>query len=343
MPREPRAMERTENRRSSRRAFLIAAGAWLALARAGASFAQQQPAKVARIGFLGTESASGFTSRVETLRAGLRELGYVEGKNIIIEFRWAEGKNDRLPELAAELVRLNVDVIVIHATPGTLAAKRATTTIPIVTASMGDALAVGVVSSLARPGGNITGSTYFQPELMAKRIELLNDAMPRLTQVAVLTNPDNSMTGPILQAMEVTARSLNVALHRFEVREPSELEGAFAAMAKRRVDAVVIHEDPRFVVNAKKIADLAAKQRLPSIGFGEFTEAGGLIAYGVNFLELYRRAAYFVDRILKGAKPGDLPIERATRFELVINRKTAKALKLTIPQQLLVRADKIIE
>ena len=280
---------------------------------------------------------------VEALRAGLRDLGYVEGKNIVIEYRWVEGKYERLPDLAAELVRLKVDIIVAQATQGTLAAKRATTTIPIVTPLSGDPVATGLVASLARPGGNVTGSTFFQPELAAKRLELLRDALPRTRRVAVLLNPDQSSHPLIFQAMELTAKSLKLELHQFGVRGPDEFESAFAAMAKRRVDAVAIIEDPSTIANAKAVADLAARKRLPSIGHVELAEAGGLMAYGVNIPEMWRRAAVFVDKILKGAKPADLPIERATKFELIVNMKTAKALGIKIPQSILVRADKVIE
>ncbi|MGH6804295.1 MAG: ABC transporter substrate-binding protein, partial [Methyloceanibacter sp.] len=275
--------------------------------------------------------------------AGLRDLGYVEGKNIVIEFRWAEDKYDRLPELAAELVRLKVDVLVTHGTAGPLAAKRATTTIPIVIAHVGDAVATGLVASLARPGGNITGSTFFGPELSAKLLELIKEAFPRTRQVAVLLFPDNPANGPSLQAMEIAAKSLKVGLQPFEARGPKEFESAFSAMAKKRVDAVVITLGAMFQANPRAIADLAAKQRLPSIGFNEFAEAGGLFGYGANLVDLFHRAAYFVDRILKGTKPADLPVERATRFELIVNLKTAKAIGVTIPQTFLYRADRVIE
>lgn len=321
-------------RRTTRRSLLLAATAFAFAPRF--AFAQQQPAKVARIGFLGAESASGYASRVDALRTGLRDLGYVEGRNIIIEFRWAEGKNDRLPELAAELVRLKVDVLVTHATLGTRAAKQATTTIPIVTAVFADPVALGLVASLARPGGNITGSTFFYAELTAKRLELLKEAFPRTRHVAVLLNPLNLARGLSFEAMEITARSLKVGLQKFEVRGPNEFESAFSAMAKKRVDAVAVVEDPMFLANAKELADLAAKQRFSSIGFNEFAEAGGLIGYGANYLELWRRAAYFVDRILKGAKPSDLPVEQPTKFELVVNVKAAKALGIKIPQSIMV-------
>jgi putative tryptophan/tyrosine transport system substrate-binding protein len=306
--------------------------------------AQRQPTKVARIGFLGLASSTGWATRVEALRGGLRDLGYVEGRNIFIEFRWAEGKYDRLSGLADELVRLSVDVLVTAGTPGTLAAKRATSTIPIVMAVSGDAIATGIVDSLARPGGNITGSTFFDPEVTAKRLEVLKEAIPRLAQVAVLLNPDNpGSTGPVLKAMQIAAESKKIALLRFEVSRPNEFDSAFAAMVQRRVDAVTIFDDSMFLANARAIADIAANNRLPLIGNREIVEAGGLIGYGVNTLELWRRAAYFVDRILKGARPGDLPVEQATKFELLVNLKTANALGITIPQSLPLRADKVIQ
>jgi len=327
---------------TTRRELLIALGAG-ALAAPLTSFAQQK-GKVWRIGFLGAATASGLADRVEALRAGLRDLGYVEGKNIVIEYRWAEEKYERLPELAAELVRLKVEVIVTGGSPGILAAKSATTTIPIVMASSGDVITLGLVASLARPGGNVTGMTGFGPEATAKRLELLRDAFPRTRQVAVLLNPDNPVgIGPTIRAMEATAKSLKLELHQFGVRGPGEFGSAFAAMAKRRVDAVVITDDGVLTANFGAIAKLAAKMRLPSIGLPEFAEAGGLMAYGANRRELFRRAAYFVDRILKGAKPADLPVEQATRFETVVNLKTAKALGITIPQSFLLRTDRVIE
>jgi putative tryptophan/tyrosine transport system substrate-binding protein len=302
----------------------------------------QQASKIARIGFLGATSASSWTSRVEAFRVGLSDLGYVEGRNITIEFRWAEGQYSRLPDLAAELVRLKVDLLVTHGTPGTLAAKQATTTTPIVMAASGDAVAAGLVAGLARPGGNVTGSTYFVRELMVKRLELLKDAMPRITRVAVLVKPDNPFFVQ-LRDLEISANALKLALQQVAAPGPNEFEAAFSAMAKSRVDAVLISEDAAFVTHVRALTDLAAKHRLLSAGFGELAQAGGLIGYGVNFPELYRRAAVFVDKILKGAKPADIPVERATTFELVLNLKTAKALGLTIPQSLLVRANEIIQ
>lgn len=327
----------------NRRRKLLAVLGSGAVAASFASFAQQQT-KVARIGFLGQGSALGWAGRVQALRAGLRDLGYVEGRNIVIEFRWGEDNFDRLPELAAELVRLNVDVLVTAGTPGTRAAKRATATIPIVMANVGDAVAMGLVDSLARPGGNITGSTFFQPQLMGKRPELLRDALPRIKQIGFLFNRDNpAATGLAVPATQIAAKSVKLSVQQFGVRAPNEFDSAFAAMAKRRVDAMVMGDDGMLVLNAKGIADLAVKQRLPSAGGKDFAEAGGMIGYGVDVPEMYRRAAYFMDRILKGTKPADLPVEQATKFELLSNLRTAKALGITIPQSVLLRADKVIE
>ena len=325
------------NRRDSVVALLAFGGAPIL------SFALQPP-QVARIGILGAETPSGQASRLEALLAGLRDLGYLEGRNIVIEFRWADGNYDRLTDLAGELVRLKVDVLVAFGIKALVAAKGATTTIPIVIpTTSSDPVALGLVSSLARPGGNITGSTTFGPEIMEKRLELLKDAMPRITRVAVLVNPANPSFGPTFQHMDITAKALKLSLQLFEVQAPGEFDSVFAAMAKGRVDAIAVQDDTMFGVNAKAIADLAAKKRLPSVGSEGFAEAGGAIGYGRTEAEMYRRGAYFVDRILKGAKPGDLPIEQATKFELVINMKTAKALGITIPQSILMRADKVIE
>ena len=302
----------------------------------------QQSTSVARIGYLNTFDASASASYIESFRAGLRDLGYVEGKNVVIEFRFAEGNIDRLPGLAAELVRLDVDVIVANG-PGVLAVQGATPTIPIVMLAFGDAVATGVIASLAHPGGNITGSTYFHPELMAKRVELLKEVVPSMTEAAVLLVPDNATNGPALRAMEMTAKALKVGLQPFEAHGPSEFESAFAAIADKKIGAVVTIDNPIFTGNAKMVAAIAAKQRLASIGSLELAAAGGLMAYGVSFHDLFRRAAYFVDKILKGAKPGDLPVEQATKFQLVINLKTAKALGLAIPPSILARADEVIE
>ena len=302
----------------------------------------QQAGRVYRIGFLGATSASGYAPQVQAFRGGLRDLGYVEDKNLVIDFRWAEGNYARLPELAAELVLLKPDVLVTHAPAGTLAAKRATATIPIVMGVVGDAVAMGLVESLARPGGNVTGSSFFFPELNAKRLEVLKEALPRLSRVGVLLNPDNPANVATLRAMEETARSVKVQLHAVEVRSPADFESAFATIVKGRAGALVVYDDAMLIAEAARIADLARKNRLPTIGFIEYAKAGGLLAFGVNFPDLWRRAATYVDKILKGTKPADLPVEQPTKFELVINLKTAKALGLTIPQSVLVRADQVI-
>jgi putative ABC transport system substrate-binding protein len=321
-----------------RRKFITALGG-VAVAWPLATRAQQ--AKIPRLGFLGPTSPTGF--QVEALRAGLRDFGYDEGRNVAIEYRFAEGQYDRLPALANELVHLNVDIIVTHSTPGTQAAKAATSTIPIVMAVAGDAIALGLVSNLARPGGNVTGSTFFNPELMAKRLELLKELPTPMFRIAVLSNPDNPVNEAILPVMEETAKPLSMELTKFYVRGPSEFERAFADIANQKLDAVVITDDPILIVNANALALLAISRHIPSISHPEFGVAGGLMAYGVNLYNLFRRSGYFVDRILKGASPGDVPVERPTKFELVINLTTAKSLGLNIPPTLLARADKVIE
>jgi len=302
----------------------------------------RQSTSVARIGFLNTNDASTSARYIEAFRTGLSDLGYVEGKNFVIESRFAEGNVDRLPDLAAELVRVNVDVIVTSGL-GVLAAQSATSTIPIVMLMFGDAIATGVIASLSHPGGNITGSTYFYPELMAKRVELLKEVAPSMTQAAVLLNPGMASNGLALHAMEMTAKVLKVGLQPFEVCGPSEYESIFAAIADKKIGAVVISDTPIFIRDAKLLAAIAAKRHLASIGSLEFTAASGLVAYGVSFHDLCRRGAYFVDKILKGAKPGDLPVQQPTKFELVVNLKTAKEIGITIPTSLLLRADQLIE
>jgi putative ABC transport system substrate-binding protein len=303
----------------------------------------QEPEKVARIGFLGAISAGDLGKHLDALRQGLRDLGYAEGKDIVIEYRWAEGKYEHLPELAAELVRLDVRVIVTHGTPGSLAAKRATTTVPIVMA-IGDAVATGLVQSIARPGANVTGSTFFFPELNAKRLELIKEAVPHIRRVGVLLNPDNLSHAPALKAMEEAAKSLRLEIHPFAVTDPGQFASAFSTMIEKQMEAVEVVDDRMLYANGKTIANLAISKRLPIIGGRDLMEGDGLmIAYGVDFIPMYRRAATFVDKILKGAKPADLPIEQATKFELVINLKAAKALGLIIPLTLLARADEVIE
>ena len=285
-----------------------------------------------------------YARSLEGLRTGLRDLGYVEGKNIVIEYRSAEGNYDRLPELAAELVRLKPDVLVTFATPATLAAKQATTTIPIVMVMVGDPVGSGIVASFAHPGGNITGLTDLSVELYGKRLEVLKDTFPQIRRVAFLHNPANLSYRTAFKAMEILAGSLNVEVRAYEVRLPNEFDNAFSTMVERRVDAAVVTDgDPMFADNLKAITGLAKKHRLPTSGGKDFAEAGGLIGYGVDHFEENRRATIFVGKILKGAKPGDLPIERAAKFQFIVNLNAAKALGITIPPSIVVRADEVIE
>jgi len=309
-----------------------------------ASFAQQQTT-VPRIGVLLSETPYVEAIRVEALRAGLRDHGYVEGRSIAIELRSAEGVYARLPALAAELARLKVDVLVAFGVKALAAAAGATKTIPIVIpATSSDPVAMGLAASMSRPGGNITGATAFGPEIMAKRLQLLKEMVPRVSRVAVLVNPSNPSFGPTFRQMEITATSLNLSLQRFEVRALEQFSDVLKAMKQERFDAIVVHGDTMFRGdNAKAIARLAASQRLPAVGGPDFAESGGVLSYGGTSVEQYRRAAYFVDRILRGARPGDLPLEQPTKFELVVNLKAAKALDLTIPQSMLLRADRVIE
>ena len=304
----------------------------------------QQPTKVPRIGYLTGVSLSANSARIEAFRQGLRELGYVEGKNIVIEWRSAEGKLDRLPALAAELVRLKVDVIVTAGPPATRAAKEATITIPIVMAQDTDPVGNGFVASLARPGGNITGLSTLAPEISGKRLELLKEIVPRLSRVAVLgtsTHPGNAQA---LRELELAAEAFGVQLQYLDVLGPKDIETAFRAASKGRADAVLVLASPILNSQRTQVADLAVKNRLPAIyRQSEYVEAGGLMTYGVNLTDLFRRAATYVDKILKGAKPADLPVEQPTKFEFIINLKAAKQIGLTIPPNVLVRADRVIK
>jgi len=312
---------------------------------ARAARAQGAAAAIPRIGFLISETLADQASRIEALRAGLREFGYVDGSTITIVSRSAEGNYDRLPALAAELVALRVDVLVAFGIKALVAASKATTTIPIVIpATSSDPVAMGLVQSFARPGGNVTGATTFGPEVMAKRLQLLKEAMPGATRVAILVNPANASFAPTLQQMNPVAAAARLTLTKFDVASAGDVDRAFAAMAKARIDAVVVQDDTLFGGgNRRAIAARASAQRMPSVGSKALAEAGGTIGYGGTDFELYRRGAYFVDRILQGAKPADLPIEQATRFELVINMKAAKALGLRIPSAMALRADRVIE
>ena len=324
----------------TRRKVIVALGA-SALAAPLAPFAQQ-PGNVRRVAFLGIASASGYVKEIDAIRAALRDLGWVEGRNIVIELRWADNNAGRLKEMAAELVALKVDVIITHAVPGPRAALEATKTIPIVIADGPDPVSSGLVASLARPGGNVTGSTGFQLELASKRLELLKEAVPHLKRVSVIFNASNPNNALRFEKMQAAAKAMKVELNQFAVLTLEEIPGVFSAMAKQRFDAVVIGEDPLLNANAGAVAALAATHRLPAIGLTTFADAGGLLGYSANRPLLYGRAAYFVDKILRGAKPGDLPIERATKFDLIVNLKTAKALGVRIPPQLLQRADTVI-
>jgi putative tryptophan/tyrosine transport system substrate-binding protein len=323
-----------------RRAFLVGAGA--VLLAAPLAVEAQGPGKSPRVGFLGPRTRADAAPYLEPFLLGLRELGWVEGKNIFIEYRWAEGRSERLPDLAAELVGLKVDVILAGPTSAAVAAKNATSTIPIVTTSAGDP-GFGLVASLSRPGGNVTGLAFsVDMATFGKGLELLKETVPKVRRVAVLSNPANPAHELALK--EVAARSVGVRLQLLEARGPNEFDSAFAAMARERAGALLVMADSTFGFHRIRLRDLAAKGRLPAMyGLREHPEAGGLMSYGADNRDNFRRAATYVDKILKGAKPADLPIEQPTKFELVINLKTAKALGLTIPPSLLARADEVIQ
>jgi putative ABC transport system substrate-binding protein len=328
----------------SRRAFISSvAGGLLA---APLVVEAQQSGKVSRIGILGNvpltdpEGARLWGAFMH----GLRELGYEEGRNITIEFRSSDGQYERLPALAAELVRLKVDVIVAPAAQNVLAAEQATRTIPIVMTYFGDPVASGLVTSLGRPGGNVTGLSGLAPEIVGKQLELLKEMVPKVSHVAILWNPANQSHPLLLREAETGARSLRVQLQTLEVRGPDDFETAFAAVAKEPTGALLVPADGMFLLRRARITDLAARARLPAMyGLREYVDSGGLVVYAPSIRDNFRRAAVYVDKILKGAKPADLPVEQPTKFELVINLKTAKALGLTIPQSLLLRADEVIQ
>jgi putative ABC transport system substrate-binding protein len=327
---------------TTRRMFLgtLAGGLFAAPLAARA----QQAGNVPRIGLLSAAPFSSITARTEAFRKGLRDLGYVEGQNILLEWRAADDKWDRLPDLVAELVGLKVAVIVAAEGPAALAARRVTQTVPIVMGQSGDPVAMRVVASLARPGGNVTGLTTLSTELPGKQVELLKEAVPKLSRLAVLSNPANPLSAAALKYAEPTARALKLLLQAVDARDPNELDAAFSAMTKARAGGIVVLPDPMFLTQRIRIAELAAKSRLPAIyGIPEHAGAGGLMAYAASRTDLFRRAATYVDKILKGAKPADLPVEQPTKFEFVINLKTAKALGLTIPQSLMLRADELIQ
>jgi putative ABC transport system substrate-binding protein len=288
-------------------------------------------------------SEAEFRRQLEALKRGLRQLGYEEGKNLVIEYRWAESQYDRLPDLAAELVKLRIDVLVAHSTPGVRAAKQVTSTIPIVMAIVGDPVAAGLVESLSRPGGNLTGLTFFFAEIAAKRVELIKEAIPTLTRVAVFVNPANQSTPIALTAMQHMAGSLGVELLAIEVGAREEIADAILTVAARRAGALVAIEDPMFISNATQIAVLAKQHGLPMIGFRPQADVGALMDYGVDVADIYFRSAALVDKVLKGSRPADLPIERAVKFDLIVNLKTAKTLGIELPTSLLLRANEVIE
>jgi len=327
-----------------RRQFLIALGAG-ALAAPFGSFAQKQ-GKVWRVGFLVARNRQGVLDSDEfgAIVRSMRELGYVEGKNLVIEWRFADGKYERLPEQAAELVQLKVDLIVASGSPAISAAQKSTTTIPIVMVNVSDPVGSGFVKSLARPAGNITGLSNISLDFSPKLLEMLLSMAPKLSRVAVLVNPANPSHAPILKSVQAAAQKRSVNVLPVEIRTAPEIEQAFSAMARGKAGAIIVPRDALFSDQRRHIAELAAKHRLPSISaLLEYVEAGGLIGYGSSVNEMYRRAATYVDKIFKGANPGDLPVEQPTKFELVINGKTAKALGLKIPQSLLISADKVIQ
>ena len=305
--------------------------------------AHAQQAKIAQIGFLSSATAAGYAKKFEALQAGLRSFGYLEGKNIVIHSRWAEGNYNQLAALASELIALKVDVLVTHGTPAASALKKATATIPIVMAVTGDADKTGLIQTLARPGNNVTGLTYFAADQTSKRLEVMKEIIPSISRVALLANPRNQVLPLELQAMEDGVRSLKMMYQPFEVRDPAELDKTFSTIAKRNFDAVEIAGDGMLNANAARIATIALKNHLPTIGESFFADEGVLVGFGPDVTAMFRRAAYYVDRLLKGDKAADLPVERPNKYELNINLKTAKALGISVPEIVLARADNVIE
>ena len=304
----------------------------------------QQSAKLARIGYLGTSSPAEIAPSLEALQQGLRELGYVEGRNIAFEYRWAEGRMERLSAFAVEFVGLKIDVIVASSSPAALAAKDATRTIPIVFVTAGDPVDSGLVAGIARPGGNVTGLSLLAPEIVARQLQLLKEVVPKTSRVAVLANPANRNTALLVKETEDGARSLGVKVQFLGVQSADALDNALSAVAGERADALLVLFDPMLFTHRTRIAEFANNRHLPAMyPHREYAETGGLMSYGASIPDLSRRAAIYVDKILKGAKPADLPVQEPTRFELVINLKTAKALGLAIPKDMLLRADEVIQ
>ncbi len=307
-----------------------------------ASFAQQQ--KVYRVGFLGNSTAALEANLVEPFREGLRDFGYVEGKNVLIEYRWAEGRYERFPGLVEELIASKVDVIVTAGTPATLAVKKTTTSVPLVMIAVGDPVGTGIIPSLSRPGGNITGLTSIAPELEGKRLELLREVIPNISHIAVLWNAVSPVQAIQEKAVQAAAQVLRMKVLSLGVRTEKEIDAALAAIVRERPGALLVLADRLFLHHRARIMDFAAQHRLPGVhAYRELVEAGGLMSFGPSYPGMHRRAAYFVDRILKGANPGDLPVERPATFDLVINLKTARALGLTIPSSVLLRASEVIQ
>jgi putative ABC transport system substrate-binding protein len=330
-----------QNRKIQNRKFPVLIGALLFAV--GFPAEAQEPAKSWRIGVLVSSSASLNASRDEALRQGLREIGYVEGKNIVMDYRYAEGKLDRLPELAADLVRLKPDLILVGGTRVAVAAKQATSTIPIVVAGAGDLVAAKLVDSLNRPGGNVTGVSRLSPDIIGTRVELLKEVVPKVKRIATLLNPGNPGYAASLREIELDALAQGIKLQLLAARGPDDLDRAFSTAAKESANAVLVMVDALFSSYRSRIVELAAKHRMPAIyDRVDFVEAGGLISYGMNLADLSRRAAWYVDQILKGATPATLPLTEPAKFELVVNLKAAKQIGLTIPQNVLVRADRVI-
>jgi putative ABC transport system substrate-binding protein len=318
--------------------MLGGAATWPVIGRA------QYQGNVARIGFLGNSTAALEANLVEPFRDGLRALGYEEGRNIVIEYRWAEGNYERFPLLVAELLALKVDVIVTAGTPATVALQTGTTSVPLVMVAVGDPIGSGLVASLARPGGNLTGLSSIAPELEGKRLELLREVVPNLSQVAVFFNSLNPFHASTLHQARVAAQALQMKLLSLDVRAAEDLDNAFAAVLKEQPDALLIQADRVFLHNRNRMMDFAASHRLPSVNaYREVVEAGGLISYGPSYEDMHRRAADYVDKILKGARPGDLPVEQPTKFTLIINVKAARVLGVKVSPLLLARADEVIE
>ena len=327
-----------------RRKFLCLLGGMAAAPLAGPLAARAQPGRTRRIGFLGNSTAALEANLIGPFREQLHALGYQEGRNMQIEFRWAEGQYERFPKLITELLAAKVEVIVTAGTPATLAVKKATTTVPLVMIAVGDPVGNGIVPSLARPGGNVTGLSSIAPELEGKRLELLREIIPNLSHVAMLLNPSNPFHVTSLKQARPAAEKLRIKLTVLEVKKSEDLEGAFSAILRERPEGVLILADRVFLHNRRALMDFATKNRLPTmLPYKELVEAGGLMSYGPSYEGMHRRAADYVDKILKGAKPGDLPVELPTKFDLRVNLKAAKAIGLKIPESFLLRADQVIE